>query len=217
MYRVAVCGASGWREEKVALRRCRGRNRTPRSSAHATPRSNVLRRVLIAVFVEGRGWGGKGGLVVREMLSHGGLLDGTVEQACDDGAPEQEGKAEGSEDGADADEDGALGYAGRSQVWRIVFRGHGRRRVRGDGSVCCGGRTQSWHVRVGGTVAGAETRHIAGRRCRRCRAFTSVGRCCALGGHGLGGRGLGGSSISGRRDISGRGISGCGIIGGRGC
>jgi hypothetical protein len=43
------------------------------------------------------------------MLGHGGLLDGTVKQARDDGAPQQEGESEGAQHSTDTNEDGAVG------------------------------------------------------------------------------------------------------------
>lgn len=96
------------------------------------------------------------------MLGQGGTLDGPVQEAGDDGAPEEDGEGKGAQDGAYCDEDGAVGegrvvHEGRIAGWR-----DGRRRVRGDFGVDRLGKGREVGWANNGRSAGAQAREWGG-------------------------------------------------------
>lgn len=84
---------------------------------------------MVGVLVERRGRSREGRLVVDGCLGKSGLLDGAMEQAGDDGAPDEDGSTHGSQDGANGNEEGALWDIVGLHERGILGVGDGGRRI----------------------------------------------------------------------------------------
>lgn len=104
-----------------------------------------------------RGSGEGGSLVGGSMLGLRGALDGAMEEASDDAAPNNDCKAECCQNGANSDEDGAVGEGRVVHEGRMLRVGDGGRGVRRDGS-------GSWPVERGEIADGGHRARLSQRR-----------------------------------------------------
>lgn len=137
---VGISGCGG--EEQIGLGwRGRGDGATRRASLSTAGRGCEMRRGVAAVgLVEwSRRWRERS-LVVGSVLCEGGALDGAVQEAGDDAAPEKDRQTEGAEDGTNANEDCAFGEGGVTHEWRVLCGRYRCRRIFRDLIIRLGGR-----------------------------------------------------------------------------